>query len=691
MRGPTPLSFRRLFHPLLVALAVLHGWLASSVSDQIGVSADEIAHLTAGYAYWQTGDYRLQPENGLLPQRLEALPLWLSRDLRFPGPDNPGMEADWKKADVWSIGARFFYESGNDLASLLRRSRLMVAAMGGLAVLLIGLWGRSLGGPGPGLTVAAMAALSPTLLAHSGLATSDCAALLGFLAASAAWWRLCHRVTAGRIAAAGLSAGLLALSKHSAVLLGPIALLLLVVRLTRGAPLPVHFTSGFHRRVRGAARLFPLAGAGLSAALVAWLVIWAGFGFRYEARGQGFSGEAGFVKSWESVLLEQSGPRGIPMADGLNLDEQVELRPGVVQTFARFARDHRLLPEAWIYGLAFVDCHSRYRLAFFANDWKASGWRAFFPVAALLKSSPAELLLALLGFASLGAGCRADRPSDKRAAYRAAAPCVVIAIYGAVSISSSLNIGHRHILPLYGFLFVLSALGLARLVRQVGPRTAGASMILLVAGQAYASASVRPHYLTYFNSLGGGPENGHRFFVDSSLDWGQGLPALKHWLATQPKGEKLYLSYFGSDRPSRLGIEFTRLGDTFFRTGEKSSLSSAPWGPGTYIISATMWQRVYTLVRGPWRDSYEKAYQDQVRYWHASPAPARDGDTRETASPEKRYRLLEDYEHLRFGRLCRFLRQRQPDAIVANQFFVYRLDASSIDQAMNGPLPDAPR
>ena len=41
-------------------------------TPQKSATYDEIAHLTAGYSYWLTGDYRLHSENGVLPQRWAA-------------------------------------------------------------------------------------------------------------------------------------------------------------------------------------------------------------------------------------------------------------------------------------------------------------------------------------------------------------------------------------------------------------------------------------------------------------------------------------------------------------------------------------------------------------------------------------------------------------------------------------------
>jgi len=82
---------------LLTAAGILglYWWMATSISDTECVAGDEIAHLTAGYSYWKLDDYRLQPENGNLPQRWAAIPL-LRMDLKFPTLD----QAAWRISDV---------------------------------------------------------------------------------------------------------------------------------------------------------------------------------------------------------------------------------------------------------------------------------------------------------------------------------------------------------------------------------------------------------------------------------------------------------------------------------------------------------------------------------------------------------------------------------------------------------------
>lgn len=99
--------FRKPGEALLLALAcglaLLHAVLAVTATAEKSMTSDEIAHLTAGHAYNTRGDFRLQPENGNLPQRLAALPHALAGD-PLPSPDR----TDWKGADVWRYGHAFF-------------------------------------------------------------------------------------------------------------------------------------------------------------------------------------------------------------------------------------------------------------------------------------------------------------------------------------------------------------------------------------------------------------------------------------------------------------------------------------------------------------------------------------------------------------------------------------------------------
>jgi hypothetical protein len=87
---------------LAVLLALGHAVLALTATIEKSMTADEIAHLLAGHAYNTRNDYRLQPENGNLPQRWAALPL------SFSGASAPADASPyWRDADVWRLGHTF--------------------------------------------------------------------------------------------------------------------------------------------------------------------------------------------------------------------------------------------------------------------------------------------------------------------------------------------------------------------------------------------------------------------------------------------------------------------------------------------------------------------------------------------------------------------------------------------------------
>lgn len=652
---------RRLVWAWLGLMATLHAWLASSVSDELSLIVDEIAHITAGYTYWQEHDYRLQPENGVLPQRWATLPLLLTR----PQPASPDDPA-WAQGDVWQLGDRFFHARGNDPAALLRASRTMIALLGGALVFVLGLWAWQLAGRGAAFVTSVLAAFSPTLLAHAGLATSDTAGTLGFIVALGAWWKLLHRVTTGRVVAAGVAAGVLALSKFSAVLFPPLALALLAVRLARPTSLRVG-----RRRFTGVGRAWMLGGAGIGAAVVALTLLWAGYGFRYRAAGEAAPAGARFFHTWDEVLLNPSREAGMLMADGTREDPTL-MEPGIVQRFVRWVRERRALPEAWLHGLAYVDVSARYRPAFFAGEWKATGWWNFFPVAYLMKSTWSELTLHALGLAALIGAARDRR--GRALLYRAAPLLAFIAVYGGFSLCSSLNIGHRHILPLYGAAAVLAALAWSR---HPG-RLARLSIALALVVHLGTSLSARPDYLAYFNALAGGTRGAHHYFADSSLDWGQDLPRLARWLEGVPGKEPVYLSYFGTADPQHAGLRVYRIGDTFSDARPRQLLRR--WHGGWFVISATMWQRVYTQVRGPWTSGYEQRYQELRRWFDAGPEAAAELDAAEVQT------RLAQYEHLRFGRLCHYLHDRVPDERIGATLLAFRLSEAEVEQALEAPL-----
>jgi hypothetical protein len=76
--------------------------------------------------------------------------------------------------------------------------------------------------------------------------------------------------------------------------------------------------------------------------------------------------------------------------------------------------------------------------------------------------------------------------------------------------------------------------------------------VLLTAGSSLRTA---PHQLAYLNEFIGGPGEGHRYLLDSNIDWGQDLKGLKEYMDREGL-PSVYLSYFGTAPPEAHGIRY---------------------------------------------------------------------------------------------------------------------------------------
>jgi hypothetical protein len=184
--------------------ALLAGFLALAVTSVLHKSNtfDESVHLAAGIYYWRLNDYRIDPENGNLPQRWMTLPLLLANLALPPVDDYPG-------ADQWQFAHALLFLSGNNPQVMLLAGRVMIALLAvGLGVLVYG-WSSRLFGRGGGLISTVLYAFSTAVLANGALATSDLTAALAFLASVGCLWRMLHRVTPWTVLGSALVMGLL--------------------------------------------------------------------------------------------------------------------------------------------------------------------------------------------------------------------------------------------------------------------------------------------------------------------------------------------------------------------------------------------------------------------------------------------------------------------------------------------------
>jgi hypothetical protein len=461
--------------PALVALFVVCGFVSLSLES---ATFDETAHVGAGVSYLETGDFRLNPEHPPLVKLIAAAPLELlgrgGGDYASPlWTGTPLSDEDPRRSHAyqWGIGFEFLngpHESSSrrDPAARLTPARCAILALGVLLALVVYAWARELHGKPAGLFALAVAVTCPTIAAHARLVTTDLPAALGFAATTWLAWRWLASPSWRRAASAGAALGAAALLKFSCALLAPVVVALAAIAVASGRV-------EWKRAVAGIALI----------AAVAYVSIWAGYGLRFNA-----SRDPGYVLEWNDLAASTPLPPSIA-----------------------FAREHRLLPEAYLYGLAYAKAESD-RLAFLDGEQSLAGWYRYFPEAFLLKTPLAFTALALW---VIGAALIRTRGKSFDG-WCVALPPLVLA---ATAIQSRFNIGHRHLTPVYPFLCVAIAPAAAWIAER-GTRAAAVAVLTLSCFVSFALAT--PRYLSYFNAAAGGPRGGAKHLVDSNLDWGAG-------------------------------------------------------------------------------------------------------------------------------------------------------------------------
>ena len=331
-----------------------------------------------------------------------------------------------------------------------------------------------------------------------------------------------------------------------------------------------------------------------------------------------------------------------------------------------------------------------------------SGWTTFFPVSFAIKT-PLEffLLLAMATWTCCTRPFAADRreqvPQELIRLYTLTPLIVLLGVYGASAMLSGLNIGYRHVLPMFAPLCILAGAS-AALFQNVPERLrrsgvlifARVIVVIMLASNAAEAIWIWPDYLAYFNVVAGGPRHGYRWLVDSSLDWGQDLKGLEPWLAAHPDDaadpQHVYLSYFGVAKPDYYRIRAELL--------PSKGIARPPQVPrpltgGLYCTSATMLAQVYLRPRGRWNVEYERLYQEGCRMMSEIQkeiaAQAQNVQNAAPTLPPELEQACELFEELRWVRLCSFLRVREPDDNVGYSILIYRLSDVDVREALEGP------
>ncbi|MCP4590474.1 MAG: hypothetical protein GY842_07010 [bacterium] len=516
--------------------------LAASSAARKSVTVDEFALLPNGVALLKAGAFNIDCGVPPLAKMLFALPVVACTQAKLD------TEAASAQGSGFRCGRQFVTENRADYHKIFLTGRsVSIVVLLGTCLLSWGFARRLYGGGGALVTVV-FVCLSPNLLAHGRLVTTDIyltGAVVGVLWAfdgllrNPVWWRALG---------CGLPLGAAVLCKFTGVLL--------FVFLPMGA-LGMCFwrSSRFIEDDRSVVLQRRTLGWGVVSLVVAIAVINLGYGCRGTFMPLGdYAFSATMFQNVQRVL-----PGWLPLP----------------------------LPYYLVLGCDTQLAQQGYD-AYLLGEFSQTGFGHYYLVGLLVKTPVPLLVLTVLALAVRPRFMLREVPMLT----------VGVLLFAFMSWGSHKNIGVRYLL--FGVPIVCIWIGrLAAKPLGCGRVVAGA-LVCGVVWMLAAALTIWPNYLAYFNVPSGGPACGHRYLLDSNLDWGQDLIALGEYMEDEGI-DSVDLAYFGRVPPSVYGIEHR---DLLGVASQRYAVVSANflWGR-MYFLNGTM-----NLLRD--RDTYA-AFRDK--------------------------------------------------------------------------------
>jgi dolichyl-phosphate-mannose-protein mannosyltransferase len=470
---------------LCCCLLLLMGGNLLSNAWRESLTNDELVHIPSGYQYLVAGNFRLNPEHPPLMKMWACLPLLVVRPRANLHPD--GADQDFARFTVLA-SIQFWQTNQLRFRTISFWSRapmvLLTLALG----VLIFVYGRQLFGARAAVLAVALFSLEPTMLAHGWIVHTDIAAAVCYLLFFFTLHAYYRAPTFPRALCFGLATGLALLSKFSLAILLPIFFLALVYLAVRA--------SSF-----GVSRSRSLLQACLAFAVVL-LLLNAAYYFQHPA-----------LAGPETSYIAGTAPS--PLAAER------------IITWLKLLS--KAFPTYFLFGLYTVFVHNHFgHPTSLLGQYSFFGWWYYFPVAFALKTSLPFLLL------SIGAIAWALWAAIFGREKRLIPLLVGLAIYLGVSMNSSINIGVRHIAPVFPFLFLLGGAFLDRLLEWSRVRVARVLVAVLLGWMLVDGVRAYPDYLAFTNSLKFG-KPAWALLSDSNVEWGQNIGDLARYL--EARGE----------------------------------------------------------------------------------------------------------------------------------------------------------
>ncbi|MFH1366718.1 MAG: glycosyltransferase family 39 protein [Patescibacteria group bacterium] len=569
---------------VIVLLAFFLGinlYLAATDSQTI----DEGVHISAGYSYWLTGDFRINPEHPPLFKLLSAVPLL------FYGLDLPINDQSWANYNEWDFGRQFLYHNTKPADSIIFLARLFPIILGIILGYYIYKWVKELlGRPWPGIFALFLFALSPNFLAHSHLVTTDVPLTLFFFLSIYYFGHYIKKPNGKNLFLAAFSFALAMLVKYSAAILIPILLILYIFYRFFGRPA----NQLSFKKIFKVILVYFLVTACLT-------LIFYAFEFKKP------------LDDPRVVRLYQE--REEVIKDGAEKDQPFFTRPlikyggpdqPIGKILYRFAEKIPVPAYTYWRGLFSVLSHNAFgHGSFLLGKASNQGWWYYFIVAFLVKTPLPTLILFFIGIFLILFylikkiwRLKSFRKTFEGIPFDYFVISVPPFIYFFWSLTSHINLGVRHIFPIYPFVFMISAWTFNYIFKKSRINIIYV-FIPVIVGTTYLLICFYnfPYYLSYFNEAVGGSSNGHNILSDSNLDWSQDVKRLKYFLEKN-KIDNFYSYIFRS-----LVTHYYLKGE--LRMPNNQEIEESGIKKGYYVISANVlfdptlnynWLKYYTPI-----------------------------------------------------------------------------------------------
>ncbi len=498
-----PSRFSRSAPWLVVAFFILVGVARIvSIYHIFNEVFDEAPHIACGAEWWEKGTYNYERKHTPLGRIAAAFPFYargihseIYTDCLYGLTCTPS---------YWKTGHTLLY-TNNEYFKNLAWARSGMLPFFVFSNILLALWAYRWWGPWTAVATVGLFSCIPPILGHAAVTTTDMPATWGMIATAYAFCLWIEKPNAKRTIVLGVAFALALLCKLSvAMFFLPAAVIILAWAAYRKLPVGLLSPIPLSKQLRYL----------VVASLIAAMVIWAPYHFRFAAISTGH------------------GYR--PAASGR------------LATVVNFLLDTKLPLGEFLGGLGSVVAFNNLGyMAFFKGAYRDHGWWNFFPTVLALKTPISFLLLFFLG---IPLALRRLRGAQ----WQQGVPLIFAAAILAICMMSGLSLGVRHILPIYPMLALVAAPALVGLFEHARQhRWMGVVAAVLVVSFAAESAWAHPDYLAWFNVLAGQhPEN---IVVSSDLDWGQDLERLSIRLK-ELKVPSVSLLYSGAADVNRFGL-----------------------------------------------------------------------------------------------------------------------------------------